>query len=172
MQTDYILQTKHVRKMKRKDNRMHSAIKRNHNNWNNVDKLKSRLSVMIEHSRNLIRDLEYSINFLLKERDRRLSAEEAYHKVQPRLSNLKNKIAMQNSIHSNMRYENQVYANLQNVFNDLKISTNEKILRTDDTNLSEEASKNKIKSDVCYNKNQPFANEIDKFLYRRSNCPK
>lgn len=103
---------------------------------------------MIEHNQNLIRDLENSTNFLLKERDRRLSAEEAYHKMQPRLRNLRNKIAMQNSIHSNMRYENQVYANLQNVFNELKISTNGKILRMDDKSISEEASENKIKSIV------------------------
>jgi len=109
---------------------------------------------MIEHNQSLIRDLENNTNFLLKERDRRLSAEEAYHKMQPLLSNLRNKIAMQNSIHSNMRYENQVYANLQNVFNDLKISTNGKILRINSKCFSEEASENKIKSNVSIKSNR------------------
>jgi len=123
---------------------------------------------MIEHNQNLIRDLENNTNFLLKERNRRLNAEETYHKMQPRLSNLRNKIAMQNSIHSNMRYENQVYVNLQNVFNDLKISTNGKILRINNKCLSEKASENKIKSNVCINKNQPFKNNI-KFFHKRPN---
>lgn len=96
---------------------------------------------MIEHNQILIRNLENSTNFLLKERDRRLSAEEAYHKMQPRLRNLKNKITMQNSIHSNMRYENQVYANLQNIFDDLKISSNGKVLRMDNKSLNEETKR-------------------------------
>lgn len=154
MQKDCILrvqQTTHVRKMRRKDgrkSRSHNAIKRSYINWTNSDELKNRLSLMIEHNQNLIRDLENSTNFLLKERDRRLSAEEAYYKMQPRLRSLRNKIAMQNSIHSNILYENQVYANLQNVFNELKISTNGKILRMDDKSISEEASENKIKSIV------------------------
>lgn len=127
-QKDCVLQmqqTTHVWKMERKGGRKrrpYSAIKTHIN----ADKLKNRLSLMIKHNQNLIKILENSSNFLLEERNRRLSAEEAYHKMQPRLRNLRNKIIMQNSIHSNMRYENQVYANLQNVFNDLKISTNEK----------------------------------------------
>ncbi|KYN06888.1 PREDICTED: protein Cep78 homolog isoform X2 [Cyphomyrmex costatus] len=156
MQKDSILQmqkTRHVFKLKRKsDNkyRLHTAVKKSHIKWSKADELKNRLSLMIEHNQNLIRDLETSTSFLLEERDRRLNAEEAYHKIQPRLKNLKNKIAMQNSIQSNMRYENQVYANLQNVFNDLKISTNGKILRVDDKSLSKEANENKIKFNICY----------------------
>ncbi|XP_018348887.1 PREDICTED: protein Cep78 homolog [Trachymyrmex septentrionalis] len=135
MQKDSILQmqnTRHVCKLKRSDKKKtlhtHTAINKSHIKWYKADELKNRLSLMIEHNQNLIRDLETSTNFLLEERDRRLSAEEVYHKIQPQLRNLKNKIAMQNSIQSNMRYENQVYANLQNVFNDLKISTNGKIV--------------------------------------------
>jgi len=124
---------------------------------------------MIEHNQILIRDLENNTDFLLKERDRRLSVEEAYHKIQPRLSNLRNKIAMQNSIHLNMRYENQVYTNLQNVFNDLKISTNEKILRINSKCFNEEASENKIKSNNCINKNQLFKNDIVKLFHKRPN---
>lgn len=98
---------------------------------------------MISRNQNLIKTLENNTNFLLEERDRRLSVEEAYHKIQPRLRNLTNKIVIQNSIHSNMRYENQVYSNLRNVFNDFKISTNGKILRMDDKSLSEEAKENR-----------------------------
>lgn len=146
--------------------RSHNAVKKSRITWTNADELKNRLSHMIERNQNLIRDLENSTNFLLKETDRRLSTEEAYHKMQPRLRNLKNKIAMQNFIHSNMRYENQVYANLQNVFDEWKISTNGKILRIDKS-LCEEVDKNKIKSNVCYDKNQPFNNEITNFFHRR-----
>ncbi|KYM84599.1 Protein Cep78 like protein [Atta colombica] len=153
MQKDSILQmqkTRHVCKLKKSDKKytLHTAVNKSHIKWYKADELKNRLSLMIEHNQNLIRDLEMNTNFLLEERDRRLSAEKVYHKIQPRLRNLKNKIAMQNSIQSNMRYENQVYANLQNVFNDLKISTNEKILRVDDKSLSEEANENKIKSNL------------------------
>jgi len=152
MQKDSILQmqkTRHVCKLKKSDKKytLHTAVNKSHIKWYKAE-LKNRLSLMIEHNQNLIRDLETNTNFLLEERDRRLSAEKVYHKIQPRLRNLKNKIAMQNSIQSNMRYENQVYANLQNVFNDLKISTNEKILRVDDKSLSEEANENKIKSNL------------------------
>ncbi|XP_077269554.1 uncharacterized protein LOC143901277 [Temnothorax americanus] len=169
-----IQQTTHTRKMRRKGDRKYKShnVVKTHINWTNADELKNRLSLMIEHNRNLIRNLENSTNFLLKERDRRLSAEEAYHKLQPRLRNLKNKIAMQNSIHSNMCYENQVYANLQNMFKDLKISANEKVLRMDDKSLNDEVRENKIKSIVCYHANQPFKNEIAEFSRRRPNCPK
>ncbi|KYQ52700.1 Protein Cep78 like protein, partial [Trachymyrmex zeteki] len=172
MQKDSILQmqkTRHVCKPKRSDKKykLHTAVNKSRIKWYKADELKNRLSLMIEHNQNLIRDLETNTNFLLEERDRRLNAEEAYHKIQPRLRNLKNKIAMQNSIQSNMRYENQVYANLQNVFNDLKISTNGKILRVDDKSLSEEANENKIKSNVSYNKNQPFKNDIAQFFHKR-----
>ncbi|EGI63167.1 PREDICTED: protein Cep78 homolog isoform X1 [Acromyrmex echinatior] len=176
MKKDSILQmqkTRHVCKLKRSDKKytLHTAVNKNHIKCYKADELKNRLSLMIEHNQNLIRDLETSTNFLLEERDRRLSAEEVYHKIQPRLRDLKNKIAMQNSIQSNMRYENQVYANLQNVFNDLKISTNGKILRVDES-LSEKANENKIKSNVCYNKNQPFKDDkIVQFFHRRHNCP-
>ncbi|XP_011880233.1 PREDICTED: protein Cep78 homolog [Vollenhovia emeryi] len=146
-----VQQTTQVRKMRRKGGRKcksHNATKPRVN-WTNADELRNRLSLMIEHNQTLMRNLENSTNFLLKERDHRLSAEEAYHKMQPRLRNLRNKIAMQNSIHSNMYYENQVYAKLQNIFRDLKISTNGKMLRMDDKNLSEEPAENKIKSIVC-----------------------
>lgn len=131
-----------MRRKKDKKCRSYNAVK-THINWTNVDELKNRLSLMIEHNQNLIRMLENSTNFLLKERNRRLSAEETYHKMQPRLKNLRNKITVQNSIQSNMRYENQVYSNLQNMFNDLKISTNGKILRMYSKSLSEEAKENK-----------------------------
>lgn len=120
--------------------RSHNAVK-TQIKWTNVDELKNRLSLMIEHNQLLIRNLENSTNFLLKEIDCRLSAEETYHKMQPRLRNLKDKITMQNSIHSNMRYETQVYANLQNIFNDLKISSNGKILRMDNKSLNEETKR-------------------------------
>lgn len=119
---------------------------------------------MINYNQNLIKTLENNTNFLLEERDRRLSAEETYHKMQPRLRNLRNKIIIQNSIHSNMYYENQVYTNLQNVFNNFKIFTNGKELTMDDK--SEEARENKTKSTVCYYINQPFKNEIAEFFHR------
>ncbi|XP_039304854.1 protein Cep78 homolog [Solenopsis invicta] len=163
-------QTTHERKTRRKSRkcRSHSAVNKSYITWTNADELKSQLSHMIERNRNLIRDLENSSNFLLKERDRRLSVEEAYHKMQPRLRNLRNKIAMQNYIHSNMRYENKVYANLQNVFDEWDIFTNGKMLRMNKKNFCEEADKNKIKSNSCYNKNQLFKNEIVNFFQRKS----
>lgn len=165
MQKDCILQTQQTRRLRKtrrnggRKCRLNSAAKRSHINWTNADELKNHLSLMIEHNRNLIRDLETSTNFLMKEKDRRLSAEKAYHKMQPRLRILKNKITMQNSIQSNMRYENQIYVNLHNVFNDLKISTNGKILKIDGKNLNEITSENKIKFNACFDKNQPFKNE-------------
>lgn len=129
-----IQQTTRVRKMRRKGGRKcrsHGVIKA-HINWSNVDELKNQLSLLISHNQNLIKTLENNTNFLLEERDRRLSVEEAYHKMQPRLRNLRNKIIIQNSIHSNTRYENQIYTNLQNVFNNFKIFTNGKVLRMDE----------------------------------------
>ena len=48
---------------------------------------------MIERNKNLITILGDKTNFLIKEKDRRLSFEEAYHNLQPQLKNLKNKIA-------------------------------------------------------------------------------
>ncbi|RLU15939.1 hypothetical protein DMN91_011697 [Ooceraea biroi] len=110
-------------KTENKDNRKcksRSTLRKNHIKWTNVDKLKKCLMLMIEGNQSLIAALENSTDFLMKERDRRLSAEEAYHKLQPRLRSLRNKIIMQNSIHSSMHYENQVYTNLQNVFNELR----------------------------------------------------
>ncbi|XP_036147256.1 protein Cep78 homolog [Monomorium pharaonis] len=167
-QKDCISQTQQTtleRKMRRKGKkcRSYSSMKTSQITWINADELKSRLSYMIERNQNLIRDLENSTNFLLKETDRRLSAEEAYHKIQPRLRTLKNKIAMQNSIHSNMRYENKVYANLKNIFNEWKISTNGKILSIDKS-LCKRVDQNKIKSNVCYDKNQPLKNKITNFF--------
>ncbi|XP_050457420.1 protein Cep78 homolog [Cataglyphis hispanica] len=113
--------------------KLQNIIKRNHVKWSNADKLKKRLSFMIESNRNLIRILENKSDLLIKEKNRRLSFEEAYHKIQPQLRNLKNKIAMQTSIYSNMCYEKQVYANLQNAFNELKISMQGKVIKMEKT---------------------------------------
>lgn len=127
----------HAQKVKRKNERkckLQNIIEKNHVKWTNADKLKKRLSLMIERNQNLITILENKTDFLIKEKDDRLRFEEACHKIQPQLRNLKNKIAMQNSIHSNMCYEKQVYANLQNAFNELKISMQGKVLKMDERN--------------------------------------
>lgn len=136
----------HAQKVKRKNDRkckLQNIIKNNHIKWTNADKLKKRLSLMIERNQNLITILENKTDFLMKEKDGRLRFEEAYHKIQPQLRNLQNKIAMQNSIHSNMCYEKQVYANLQNAFNELKISMEGKVLKMDERNPEEKTSEHK-----------------------------
>lgn len=114
-------------KTRRKEHRkLRNAVREGHIKWTSVDELKKRLMLMIEDNQSLITTLENSSDFLMKERDRRVSAEEAYYKLQPRLRSLQNKIVMQNSIHSSMRYENQVYTNLQNVFDELRTTLKEK----------------------------------------------
>lgn len=140
--------------MRRKNDRackLQNIIEKNHVKWTNADKLKKRLSFMIERNQNLITILENKTDFLMKEKDCRLRFEETYHKIQPKLRNLKNKIAMQNSIHSNMCYEKQVYTNLQNAFNKLKISMQEKILKKAERNPEEKASKNQNQNISRYN---------------------
>lgn len=128
MQHGCILQTSrsmHTQKTRRKNDensKLQNITKKSHVKWINADQLKRCLSFMIEHNQNLITILENKTDYLMKEKNYRLRYEEAYHKIQPQFRNLKNKITIQNSIHSNMCYENQVYANLQNAFNELKIS--------------------------------------------------
>ncbi|XP_011645138.1 protein Cep78 homolog [Pogonomyrmex barbatus] len=136
MQQDCILQRpiQKIRKTDSRKRRLYNEVKKN---WIKVDELRNQLSIMIEHNQNLITYLENSTNFLMKEKNRHLSTEEAYHKIQPRLRNLKNKIALQNPIHLNMCYENQVYTKLQNIFDELKISTNGKILKINDKSPGE-----------------------------------
>ncbi|XP_029660438.1 protein Cep78 homolog [Formica exsecta] len=144
----------HAQKARRKNYRkckLQNIIKRSHVRWVNADKLKKRLSFMIERNQNLIRILENKTDLLIKEKDRRLSFEEAYHKIQPQLRNLKNKIAMQNSIYSNMCYEKQVYANLQNAFNELKISMQGKVIKMDEKHPEERAGENQNQNIVHYN---------------------
>jgi len=140
--------------VKRKNDRkskLQNIIEKNHVKWTNADKLKKRLSFMIERNQHLITILENKTDFLMKEKDCRLRFEEASHKIQPQLRNLKNKIAMQNSIHSNMCYEKQVYANLQNAFNELKISMQGKVLKMDERYPEEKASENKNQNIGRYN---------------------
>ncbi|XP_072746978.1 uncharacterized protein [Anoplolepis gracilipes] len=155
MQHRYILhisRSMHAQKTRRKNDRkykLQNIINRSHVSWTNVEKLKKRLSFMIERNQNLITVLENKTDFLMKEKNYRLSFEEAYHKIQPQLRNLKNKIAMQNSIHSNIRYENQVYANLQNAFNELKISMQGKVLKMDEGKPEGKADENK-KQNIVY----------------------
>lgn len=137
----------HAQKTRRKNEgrgKLQNIIKKSHVKSTNADKLKKRLSFMMERNQNLITILENKTDFLMKEKDCRLSSEKAYHKIQPQLRNLKNKIAMQNAIHSNICYENQVYANLQNAFNELKISMKGKVLKMDERNSEEEAGENEI----------------------------
>lgn len=144
----------HAQETRRKNDgkcKLQNIIKRSHVKWTNADKLKKRLSFMIERNQNLITILENKTDFLMKEKDCRLNFEEAYHKIQSQLRNLKNKIVMQNSIHSNMCYEKQVYANLQNAFNELKISMQGKILKMDERNPEEKAGENKNKNIIYYN---------------------
>ncbi|XP_070159497.1 leucine-rich repeat-containing protein 74B isoform X2 [Polyergus mexicanus] len=135
----------HAQKARRKNYKkckLQNIIKKSHVRWANADKLKKHMSFMIERNQNLIRILENKTDLLIKERDRRLSYEEAYHKIQPQLRNLKNKIDMQNYIYSNMCYEKQVYANLQNAFNELKISMQGKVIKMDEKNSEEKACEN------------------------------
>lgn len=165
----------YVRKTRRKISAIHrpqNTIKRNHIKWTNADELKKCLSLMIENNRNLITTLENSTDFLMKEKSRRLSAEEAYRKIQPRLKNLKNKMAVQTSIHSSMYFENQVYANLRNVFDKLGISTKEKECKTDERSIETEAVDGKTNSIAYYYKSQPYKSEIAHLSHRRPNCPK
>lgn len=155
IQHNCILQiSRSIQKVKRKNVRkckLQDIMKNNRVKWTNADKLKKRLSLMIERNQNLITILENKTDVLAKEKDGRLRFEEAYHKIQPQLRNLQNKIAMQNSIHSNMCYEKQVYANLQNAFNELKISMQGKVLKMDERNPEERADEDKNQNISHYN---------------------
>jgi hypothetical protein len=121
--------------------------------WTNANDLKKSLMLMIEGNQNLVMALENSNDYLIKERNSRLNAEEAYNDLQPHLQNLRNKINMQNSIQSGMRYENQVYMKLRNVFNELETSIEEKKPETPEKSL-EKADENNKKIIVHYHKNQ------------------
>lgn len=127
-----------------KKRKSHNAVVRNRIKWIDAFELKRCLSFIIENNQNLISTLESNMEFFVKEKNRRLSAEQAYHKLQPRIRNLLNKIAMQYSIHSNMLYENTIYANLQNVLNELKISMKGKLPKVYER--SSKASANEEKS--------------------------
>jgi len=119
---------------------------------------------MIEGNQNLVTALENSNDFLIKERDSRLNAEEAYHNLQPHLQNLRNKIDMQNSIQSNMRYENQVYMKLRNVFNKMETSIEKNKSETPRKSL--EKTENDKKIIVHYHKNQqPYRGWIAEAAY-------
>lgn len=149
MQHGCVLQTSrsmHAQKTRSKNDgngKLQDVIKKSHVKWMNADQLKKHLSFMIEHNQNLITLIENKTDYLIKEKNYRLRYEEAYHKIQPQFRNLKNKIATQNSVYSNMCYANQVYANLQNAFNELKISIKGKIIKMSKTN-PEEMCENKI----------------------------
>lgn len=139
----------YIRKITGKNSRMrklHDTVRRRHNEWPNVQKSQDYLSLMIKRNQNLIAVLENSTDFLMEERNRRLSTEEAYHKLQPRLRSLKNKIAAQDLICSNPCYEDPDYANLLNVFEKLTISVNEEKCRTKSGNLGTETGKKRIDS--------------------------
>lgn len=129
----------------------HNAVARNRTKWTNAFELKRCLSFVIESNRNLMSTLENSTEFFALERNRRLRAEEAYRKLQPRFKNLLNKIATQHSIHSKLIYENKVYANVQNVLNELKISMRDKMLKPDERSLSAKASEHEERSIVHKN---------------------
>ncbi|XP_012230152.1 protein Cep78 homolog [Linepithema humile] len=150
-QHDYssqIHQPMHMKKTKEKSNGncQSHIIKKNYIKWTNADELKKCLSFMIEHNQELITELENTTDFLTREKNCRLHAEEAYQKIQPQLENLRNKIAVQNSIHSNMCCKNQVYINLQNVFKKFKIFTNEKMM--EERSLKKKVNRNRINSIV------------------------
>lgn len=127
---------------------------------------------MIENNRNLMTTLENNVDFLTKERNLRLSLEKEYHKIQPRLKNLQNKMAIQTSIHSNILYEKQVYANVQNVFGKLGVFTKEKESKMDVKGPEIETGDKRINFIARYHKSQPYKSEIAHLSHRRPNCPK
>ncbi|XP_025158234.1 centrosomal protein of 78 kDa [Harpegnathos saltator] len=149
-----------------KVHKAHDTVRGKHIQWTNVQQMQKRLSLMIKRNQNLIAALENNADFLTEERNRRLSAEEAYHKLQPRLKSLRKKIAVQNSTCSAARYENQAYTNLLNIFDKLAIFTNEEKFRIDGRGVEAESGGNKIKSAVYRCKSQPCKNELA-YLWRK-----